>query len=156
MAGQWRGNTGPVRGTVEYRRQASFRLSRICRESPLIGRPVFSATLLSLSRPAHWPTVDTQGTGMAIPALGFAFGCCRLCAVRPGFSLKRKSGAGAGLGLRPSAPAVGQLLGVAHAAGVCATEARWRTVPQERPKQGFPPFRAGSAAAAGMPAVLSR
>ena len=156
MAGKWRGNTGPVKGTVEYRRQASFRLSRICRESPLIGRPVFSATLLSLSKPAHWPTVDTQGTGMAIPALGFAFGCCRLCAVRPGFSLKRKSGGRRGPWLEAVRASGRPAFGGRHAAGVCATEARRRTVPQERPKRDFPPFRAGSAASAWMPAVLSR
>ena len=68
----------PGQGVVEYRRQASLCLSRICRESPLIARPVFFATLLSLSRPAHWHTVDAQGTSMEIPALAlaidFAFG----------------------------------------------------------------------------------
>jgi len=62
----------PGQWVVEYRRQASFRLSRICRESPLTGRPVFFATLLSLSRPAHWYTMDAQGMGMEIPALALA------------------------------------------------------------------------------------
>jgi len=57
---------------------------------------------------------------------------------------------------RPSAPAVGPLLGGACAAGVCATEERRSTVPQEHPKQDFTPFRAGSAAPAWMPAVLGR
>ena len=39
-----------------------------------------------------------------------------------------------GLCLRPSAPAVGQH-GGSQAAGVCATEERWRTVPHERKKR---------------------
>ena len=47
----------------------------------------------------------------------------------------------------PSAPAVGQILGFAFAAGVCAVEERRRTVPKEQPtKKDFTPFRAGSAA----------
>ena len=62
----------PGQGVVEYRRQASLCLSRICRESPLTGRPVFFATLLSLSKHAHWYTVNAQGMGMEIPALALA------------------------------------------------------------------------------------
>ena len=53
---------------------------------------------------------------------------------------------GAGLGFGPSAPAVGYLLGVARAAGDCATEERGRTVPHEQLKWDFTPYRAGSAA----------
>jgi hypothetical protein len=37
VAEKWQKNTGLVKGIVEYRRQASFCLSRICRESPLTG-----------------------------------------------------------------------------------------------------------------------
>ena len=68
-------------GVVEYRRQAALCLSRICRESPLTGRPVFFATLLSLSRPAHWYTRGPpkelawiSSLLLLIFAVGFGFG----------------------------------------------------------------------------------
>jgi hypothetical protein len=78
------GDKTPARstGTVEYRRQASFRLSRICRESPLTAQAGFFRHTLALSKPAHWYTVDAQGTGMEIPALDLAFGFLWPCAGR--------------------------------------------------------------------------
>jgi len=41
VAGKRQKNTGLVKGIVEYRRQASLCLSRICRESPLTIRAGF-------------------------------------------------------------------------------------------------------------------
>ena len=45
--------------------------------------------------------------------------------------------------------------GAPRGGGLCRRGTR-RTVPQEHPKRDFLPFRAGSAAPAGMPAVLGR
>ena len=65
------------------------------------------------------------------------------------FSPKRKltgvhkrepTGEARAFAFRPSAPAVGYFWGVARAAGVCATEERRRTIPQERQKKGFHTF----------------
>jgi hypothetical protein len=65
LAEKWQKNTGAVKGTVEYRRQAALCLSRICRESPLTASAGFFATLVANEQTSHWYKMILQWVGQA-------------------------------------------------------------------------------------------
>ncbi len=75
--------------------------------------------------------------------------CRRFVVIRPA------DWQGAGLCLRPSAQAVGQILGFALAAGVCAVEERDAQSPRSNPKNSHLSAQ-GARPSAWMPAVFGR